>query len=416
MSLFQSALLRCRTPRANSVPRGSRYRYTKRRYRAAFRLLDSVGGLLTNFARCFRPAPPREEPRSILIVQLDHVGDAVLTTPVLAALRSRFPDAVIDVLAAPWNAPVFSGNPAVRHVHLSEHNWQARRPAQRAFLAEVVRQGRRLRRFQYDLAIDPRGDFFVVLTLWLAGIPRRLGWACGGGGFLLTDVASWDAARHEFESRRVLLEAIDVAPTGFQPELFPTWADRSAVREMLAEIAGRRSPFVVVHASAGTPAKQWPLEHFSQLVGRLTRELGATVALVGATDDRSRGRWIAHTCPLVVDWTGRLSLLQLASLLDETDVFIGGDSGPAHVAAAMGTPSIVLFSGTNRAECWRPVGDEVVVLREAVPCSPCHLNACPIAGHPCMSGVRPADVMEAVRGVLARGRGDRTRRSCSAVA
>ena len=382
------------------MPAGSRYRYGKRLYRVAFRSIDAVGRLLASAARAVRRRPQPAEPQSILVVQLDHIGDAVLSTGMIRTLRERFPRAAIDVLAALWNADVFRGNPALRNVLVSECNWQARQPGRRAYLSEVLRQSRRLRRFGYDLGIDPRGDFLVACLLWLAGIPRRLGWDCGGGDFLLTDVVRWDAARHEAESRLALVEPLGVARNSVRTELFPTWADSYAVRESLASLGECHAPIIVLHVGAGTAAKQWPISHFRQLIERLTRELDGTVILVGAAGERCRVRQLAGATPRVVDWTGRLTLLQLAALAAEADLFIGGDSGPAHVAAAMGTPSVVLFSGTNRAECWRPVGDSVVILRSPVPCSPCHLKQCSVPGHPCMAGILPWEVIEAARSLL----------------
>jgi lipopolysaccharide heptosyltransferase II len=392
---------RTRLPAANPVPAGSRYRYSKRRYRILFRLLDRVGSALARVTRANRCPPLAAAPRSILVVQLDHIGDAVLSTGMLRVLHDNYPNAAIDVLAAPWNAEVFRGNPAVRQVLVSERNWQARQPGRRAYFAEVCQQSRRLRRFNYELGIDPRGDFLVACMLWLAGIPRRLGWDCGGGDFLFTDVTRWDGTRHEAASRVALLKPLGVAQSAARPALFPAWADYYAVRESLATISDCRSPIIVLHVGAGTAAKQWPIEYFARLVERLENELEATVILVGAADDQRRAQQLSRWAPRVINWTGRLSLMQLSALLAEADLFIGGDSGPAHVAAAMAAPSVVLFSGTNRADCWRPVGERVIVLRSPVPCSPCHLKSCPVRGHPCMGGTLPWEVFEAARSLLA---------------
>ncbi|MBI3466768.1 MAG: glycosyltransferase family 9 protein [Planctomycetes bacterium] len=337
-------------------------------------------------------------------MQLDHLGDAVLTTPMLRALRERFPEAMIDVVASRSNWEVFHGNPHVRQVHVSQRNWQSRDRTNGSYLAEVFRLARLLRPIGYDLGIDPRGDLLVALVLLLAAIPRRLGWTAGGGGFLLTDTAQWNPARHEIESRFALVEPLAVRGNRMEPELFPSWADRYAVRELLAALPGPASPLVVLHTSAGTPAKSWPISHQSELLDPLARELQGSFVLVGDIRDRGRSRQLAQSSRRTVDCTGQLSLMQLAALLEEADLFIGPDSGPAHVASAMGTPSIVLFSGTNRVDCWRPWGERVRVLRSPVPCSPCHLKVCPLPGHPCMSGIRPADVVEMARQMLSATR------------
>jgi len=379
---------------------GSRYRYTKRRYRIMCRLLDLVGTPLGRLARALSPPPSWPQPRSILILQLDHLGDAVLTTPMLRALKERFPEAVIDVVASRSNSEVFHGNPHVRRIHVSERNWHGRGLISRSYLAEVFRLTRLLRPIGYELGIDPRGDLLVALVLRLAGVPRRLGWTAGGGGFLLTDSAQWNPARHEIESRFALLERLGIQCVPTAPELFPSWADKYAVREQLAVLPDAGRPLVVVHAGAGTAAKRWPASHLAELLDRLVRQVGGSIILVGDDGDQDRARRLASLNRRIVDWTGRLAVMQLAALLEEADLFIGADSGPAHIAAAAGTPSIVLSSGTNRVECWRPWGRQVRVLRCPVPCSPCHLKECPVPGHPCMSGIRPADVVETVRQML----------------
>jgi lipopolysaccharide heptosyltransferase II len=377
-----------------------RYRYTKQRYRLLFGIVDRICFPL------FRFCLPRErvwpEPRSILVVQLDHIGDAVLTTPMLSQLKKRFPRASLDVLASDSNQELFRADPSVDHVIVSRQNWHARGAEQQSWLPEVLRLARQIRCRRYDWAMDPRGDFLVILLLWLAAIPRRIGWECGGGGFMMTDTAPWDPTRHELDSRRTLLAALGVrpAPDQFYPEVFPSWADVYHVREWLHAVQGLRSPLAVIHVGAGTSAKRWPVASWSRLVHKLLDRLAGSILLVGTADDRWIGRKIARRDPRVVDWTGRLTLMQTAALCREADLFVGCDSGPAHVAAALGVPCVVLFSGTNRAECWRPVGQFVHVLRHSVACAPCHQKLCPIAGHPCMEGITEQTVVSAALSLI----------------
>src|SRR6185312_12047918 len=138
-------------------------------------------------------------PRRILVVQLDHMGDAVLSSPMFPRLRAAFPGASIDVLASPSNRAVFEADPHVNRVHLAARNWFERRPSGWALGSAVWDLGMRLRGGRYDLGIDVRGDVLTVLVLALAGIPRRLGWAMGGGGVLLPDVAEWVPGRPEVD-------------------------------------------------------------------------------------------------------------------------------------------------------------------------------------------------------------------------
>ena len=202
------------------------YRYTRQRWRLLFTFVDWLGYMVVALARAlasvfpaarggsrsrlpsgtspcrygspsensphrsrsasgtYRSLPPWE-PRRILLIQLDHLGDAILTTAMLPPLRRRYPRATIEVLASPWNRDVFENAPEVDRVHISRTNRFARH-GRLGWPLAAVWDGLWLRRRRYDLAIDVRGEFPLALILWLSGARYRLGWNCGGGGFLLS--------------------------------------------------------------------------------------------------------------------------------------------------------------------------------------------------------------------------------------
>jgi ADP-heptose:LPS heptosyltransferase len=171
---------------------------------------------------------------------------------------------------------------------------------------------------------------------------------------------------------------------------------------------------VVVHVGAGTAAKSWPVEHWRELIGRLIVGHGAQLVLVGGGKDRIIARRILgdRPWPGVTDWTGQLGIDELAALLRRAEVMVGADSGPAHLAAAVDTPVVVLFSGTNQPRQWRPNGRSVAVVRRPVACSPCHRERCPLSEHPCMRELLPRRVAAEVGRVLAD---EARRRRASAV-
>lgn len=469
------------------------YRYSKLRWRVLVHALDAVGAVVMAIARRFRPAAVVSQPRSILLVQLDHLGDAVLTSPMLPRLRAAYPEARIDVLASPSNRAVFEADPHVDRVLVAEKNWFARGPAGRALGSAVWRLGRSLRAERYDLGIDVRGDVLTVLVLALAGVRRRVGWAMGGGGFLLTDVAEWRPGRHEVRSRMALLDCLGLPEVGpprvavgvgdsdrarVATMLRDAWPNRdrprgraaaratregparSEIGEQRSEIRDQRavsregaqgistvhwraephgsriadleSPFVAwsrrrddaavdadtlhagrfgesapilaVHLGAGTQAKRWPARHWRALVGRFLRD-GWRVIVVGGPDDAGLASALPEHAALR-DWTGRLAVTETAALLERADLFIGADSGPAHLAACAGVPSVVLFSGTNRVGQWRPWSRRSLVLRRRVRCRPCHHKVCPLADHPCLAGLSPERVHRAARAWWARLHGE----------
>jgi heptosyltransferase-2 len=376
------------------------YRYVRMRWRIVFGCLDGVGNLLFAMARflfCWLPQRTTEgDPRRILLVQFDHLGDAILTTGMFGALKRRYPGARIDVLAAPWNRAVFDGVRDVDQVDVCRHNRFAR-GGRYTWHASTLAWGLRLRRRRYDLAIDVRGEFPHNVLLWLSGARRRLGWANGGGGFLLTDKAVFVANRPEAESRAALLGCLGIHRDGpLQPVFHVSRAAAETAEAAWSELNPTTGGVkIVVHVGAGTPAKRWPVEYWRTLLERLTTERHALVALVGTSRDGETARAILGAAPSadVVDWTGRFSVDELAATVQQADAFVGADSGPAHLAAAVGIPVVVLFSGTNTIEQWQPRGPSVRTVRCEVRCSPCHRKACPLAGHPCMRGIQPDDVM-----------------------
>jgi len=385
-----------------------RYRYVRLRWRILFAVIDFVGTGLFAAARAMRrlvagrvviSSNEHEDPKFILLIQLDHLGDAIISTAMLGALRKRYPDAAIEVLAGAWNREVFEASPEVDHVHVSAVNRFARGGWVRfAWIPAAIWWGWTLRRRKIDLGIDIRGDFPVALMLWLGGARRRLGWDCGGGGFLLTDRAEFVPNRPEVESRFALLWELGIRPADArQPRFRPSEAARRKMARRLAEISARdllAGPRIVLHIGAGTRAKAWPAAHWQELLGRLIVGCGAQVVLVGDGKDRIIAREILgnRSWPGVADWTGRLTLVELAALFQQAEVLVGADSGPAHLAAAVATEAIVLFSGTNDPTQWRPCGERVTVVRHEVPCSPCHRERCPLPGHPCMKQLQPSRV------------------------
>jgi ADP-heptose:LPS heptosyltransferase len=416
--------------------RTGRYRYSKLRWRLSVGALDLIGTVVMALWRLVRPTPSVATPRRVLLVQLDHLGDAVLTSPLIERLRSAYPHASIDVLASASNHELFAADPNVSRVRLAERSWFERRRGRWAMLSAVWMLGRSLRGSGYDLGIDVRGDILTVFVLTLAGIPRRVGWTMGGGGFLLTDTATWVPGRHEVESRLALLDALgvpfdrparvvvhvrDADRVEVAARLRDAWCEQESTSvKVKIHARGRAShrryahsgrepiwdepdalhagrfgapPLLAVHLGAGTAAKRWPPARWRVLIAKFLAD-GWRVVVVGGPDDVEASIALKPHENLR-DWTGMLTVTQTAALLERAELFIGADSGPSHLAAASGTPSVILFSGTNRVVQWRPWSRRSLVLRRRVSCGPCHCKVCPLANHPCMTDLHPDRVHRA---------------------
>jgi lipopolysaccharide heptosyltransferase II len=412
--------------------RWSPYRYTRWRWHVLFAAIDIAGWLTFGPAKLLRAvlrggrAIAPEMVQSILVVQLDHLGDAVMSLGLLRALRGHFAQARIHVLASSSNDELFAMSGLVDHVHVMQQTRFSRRGGL-AWIAEIIRWGRRLRRHRFDLAIDVRGELPHALLMWVSRARRRVGWACGGGGFLLTERATYVPGRHEVMSRAALADLLGIDSNHNPlPRIKPVEAALRRVDDQLRTAwsavtqagwpssshhqgaCAPRSPMVALHLGAGTAAKRWPAESWRILVERLTCTLDASVVLLGTREDDEAGAIIARSIAAAagarcLNLVGRLSLTSLAALLYRADLMIGADSGPAHIAAAVGTPVLALFSGTNDPEQWKPWGADVLVLRRPPACTPCHRETCAWADHPCMTGITVDMVMRAATEKLSGG-------------
>lgn len=367
------------------------YRYVRRRWRFLFRLIDSTCTVLPD--ALMRVTVRRRAvwpPRRILLVQLDHIGDAVLSSGIPAFLKRAFPRSEVHVLCSSWSAGLFQALPEVDRAIVAARNWHARVPDRYSLLGAVLDICQVISRIGYDAAIDLRGDFPTILALWLAGVPIRAGLDCAGGRRLLTHVAPWDPHGHELQNRwhAVRLLVPECSVQDIKPRLTPSASELSAIRHRL-KMAGAGRPLVVAHVGAGTESKRWPTHYYHELVCELRRVLGATCVLVGSRDGAGSAKRLVDMGTPAINWVGKLPLSGLIALVHEADAFVGPDSGPAHIAATVGAPTVVLFSGTNRNSQWMPVGRYVIPLAFPTPCGPCSLKRCPMPAHPCMAGITP---------------------------
>ena len=328
----------------------------------------------------------------IVVRGANWIGDAVMTIPALRSLRSAYPDASIALYTRPWAEGVFRDADFIDEVIpiTSKH-----------FLIQAPE----LRRRRFDLAILFPNSFESALVARLAGIPQRVGYATQHRGFLLTDrVQVPDWKNHDHESRYYLNLVESISGTGsadMDPSLPVSPLRRHAVGELLRSSGvGENRPVIGFGAgSTNSMAKRWPAENFARLADLLTEHLGASVVLLGAGNEVDVSTSIKTAARSnLIDVTGKTDLGTATALLSELDLFISNDMGLAHIAAAVGTPTIVIF-GPTKDVTTRPLGPHVEILREPVECSPCMFRECPI-DHRCMTRISPERVFETAAKML----------------
>jgi ADP-heptose:LPS heptosyltransferase len=373
----------------------------------------------------------------ILLVRPGHLGDLVLTTPVLDALRSAVPDASITVLASSGPSVIVERHPALDRL------LRCPLPSRRDFSSKVLKSlvillymAWLLRRERYDLAINLRPRFkWGAVLLFLAGIPCRVGYAVRGQASLLTHTLPAPQGEHVTAAGlRVTsagLQALGYAPLEepFTPERYPltftpTEQEQAWVKARLRrEGIGPSTPVVVIHPGAGAPLKLWRAEAWGRCadaIAHLTRPLSTSVTprilLTGSPAEVSLLNEVAAAAAAPVTPIVGMNVGQLAALLQRASLVIGVDSGPLHLAVAQGTPTLRIFGPTD-ARRYGPWGSEhlhrVVASTHrcwscpAIPCGRMYINPRDQDPHLCMHHVSEQQVLSRLPQLLFTGERDK---------
>lgn len=343
-----------------------------------------------------RTTPSGDEqasPQKIMVRATNWIGDAVMSFPALQALRARFPKAEIVVVAKSWVSELYWHHGAVSRQIVYSPEGRHRGPRGFWKLIETLRAER------FDLAILFQNAFHAAWMAWCARIPVRVGYARDGRSSLLTDAIEAPLPAAYGHQTQYYLQLLFRAGLIDKPE--PVEEIRLAVEETEKAWAmrhliklGLAGPRFLVGLNPGAsfgPAKRWPAERYAQLADRLIGALHSDVLIFGSPAERPLAEEIAramkHT-PMVL--AGETSLRQLMALLAQCRLVITNDSGPMHVAAALGVPLVALFGSTDE-RATGPVGSRTRVVNHRVDCSPCGLRECPIDFR-CMNGLTVDDV------------------------
>jgi len=337
--------------------------------------------------------------RRILFIKPSSLGDIVHALPTLAALRQHCPQAHIAWLVKRQWAEL------LERVEGLDRVW-AVDPGIAGWLSEVPR----LRAERFDLAVDLQGLLRSACMAQLAGCSVRVGFANGREGstlFYTQRVAVPTPEMHAVDRYLLVADALGAARPAtpqFRFRILP--ADREQVSAVLSRAGVRAgSPWIAMNASARWPTKRWPVESFAAVADRLHQEGAGPVVLIGGPDDRADAQTVKTLVKTssMIDVTGLTPLGLLPALLQSAAVLLTNDSGPMHVAAAVGTPVVALFGPTSATRTG-PYGKNHRVLTHQLPCSPCFSRRCrnPIERE-CLTGIAPVQVVEAIRAQLAAG-------------
>lgn len=339
----------------------------------------------------------------ILLIKPSALGDVVHSLPVAATLHRRYPNVRLDWLVEEEAADIVTGHPAVAEVLVSGRRRWLRQLCNPARIPGTLGEARRfmtgLRRRRYDAVLDFQGLFKSALYVLATRAPIRIGFAEGreGAPWVLTHrVVAPPQPVHAVERYLALAAAVDATEPVREFHISLAPEDRVAAR---SHLAGVLRPRVVLHPAARWRTKLWEAERWRTLAASLLAE-GVGVVLTGSREDGIlAGRIVAGLNPPPLSLVGRLSIKQLVALLQDVDLMITVDSGPMHIAAAVGTPTVALFGPTDPLRTG-PLGAGTV-LRSDLPCSPCLRRRCQIPDtYRCMRDLPVAEVLAVARRLL----------------
>jgi ADP-heptose:LPS heptosyltransferase len=360
-----------------------------------------------------RPLFDRTQVHDILAVKLDHIGDFITAAPALRRLQRHFPQARLYLLAAPGVAELSDLVPGLSGTIEFEFFFARSGLGQRELSEDDFRTLRqRLQPYRFDLAIDLRKAPETRPVLQYTGARWLAGFDHNGQFPWLDIVMEWEtdpiAARKRSHVSEDLLRLVDAVATATEPNagLEPRLAGsgpppRTAVAGLPV---GRK--FICIHPGVGSPIRQWPPEHFATLIDLLAGTHDVEIVLIGSGDEAEIGAQVmarVERTDLVRSLIGRLSLGELPRLLASAALFVGNNSGPKHLAAGLGVPTVGIHSGTVDAREWGPIGINAVAIRRSTICSPCYFSDPGDCRRElaCLTELQPIEVFEICKRLLA---------------
>ncbi|MEO8679467.1 MAG: glycosyltransferase family 9 protein [Vicinamibacterales bacterium] len=350
---------------------------------------------------------------NILLIRLRLIGDVVFTTPAITALRRRFPEARLTYVVEAAAEPVVRHHPDLNEIIV------AGRPRGAARLLYDFQLARRLRAARFDIAIDFHGGPRSGWLTFASGAPTRVGYALPGRGWCYTTRVPWTRSlvppRHSVLNQWDLIATLGIEPPDrlLDPVSMPLDPDADArvTSRLLGAGVPRGTRLIVIHVSAGNPFRRWPPAAFATVAAALAAEDPSRRIIITSGPSESaaaevvagQARRLAGGAADAIVRCGEFDLSELKALVERAALYIGGDSGPLHVAATTTTPIVALFGPTlpERSMPWRDpaLGATAVDVGE-LPCRPCHQRHCVPGDFRCLTRITPERVIEAARELL----------------
>jgi len=323
-----------------------------------------------------------------LVIQTSFIGDAILTTPLIAALSQRGP---VDVVVTPTTLPLLANNPHIRHAITYDKRGEHSGPLGLFTISRRLRESG-----PYAAAYLAQGSLRSALLARMAGVSDSVGFDTSAGRRLYSRVVRYDETAHHAE-RLMRLAGMEPQAELVRPRLYPGTGERARVDELLRTHGWSGEPLVALAPGSIWPTKRWP--YYPELAARVDERF--RVVVVGGAADAPLAAAIAEQTPSTMDATGQLSLLESAELIGRCAALVSNDSAPVHMASAMNTPTLAIFGPTVPAFGFGPLANaNDAAGHDSLACRPCDRHGprrCPLGHWKCM---RELDVEEVHRRLL----------------
>lgn len=343
--------------------------------------------------------------RKILIVRMDRIGDLLLSTPAIHAVRRGLPDAHIAVMVRPYNEPVIRNNPDIDEVIVYDKDrkdkgiWGNAKFAFRLFMK------------RFDTAVLLHTTNRAVLLSFFAGIKRIVGYD-RRMGCLMTETIKCEkhlGKKHEIDYCLDVVRklGVDIAGADRRPRMTVSDDDHQMVKELLKKRGiSERDRLVVVNPGASCPSRRWKKERFREVIRRLLQD-GCRVAVIGIGEEAEIAAEVLQGLEMrTLNLTGILSIGETAALIKRAQLLISNDTGPVHLASAFGTPVVVIYGRKDPGlspVVWGPIGENTIILHKDAGCITCLAHNC-TSGFKCLDRVAVSDVIDSVRRIFGEKR------------
>lgn len=356
-----------------------------------------------------------ENVNRILVISLHKIGDVLFSTPAIRALKERFPQAELSVWVKSRGREVLENNPYVDEILVFDNISVARGfedinhfnlTGRLKFLSEIRKQ-------KFDVVVDLVGTWGTNLYSFLSGTPLRFGFDQHGFGFLLTKITSPVEGRHLRQNYLDVVRTMGINSSHEDLVMELSLSEKEFAEKFMIDHSLNNNDFLVgIHPGAGWDTKKWLPAHFAQLADLLVKETDAQIVFFGNKDEAELVRVILRQMkskPKVM--CGKLSLREMAAVIDQCHLFLGNDTGPTYIAEALKIPVGIFFGSTNPAYS-APLGTECVIIRKRVKCSPVDLHQycfdepgipCRVGTHECMNSILAVDAFQSIKSILPAG-------------